>query len=121
MALAVAAAAMTGVVLFVDLSPRVQGDFFFSADDPQMAAARAVAETFPAGAQLVLRVADRSGDIEAYRDRIVALTEELLAIEGVDGGYSISTDNPATSPLFGRILLTPDPTATISRPTSTAG
>lgn len=77
-----------------------------------MQASREVAEVFPAGAQLILRVANRAGDAAAYRDGIVRLTNDLLAIEGIDGGFSVTTDDPSNSPLFGRILLTPDPDAT---------
>ncbi len=47
-----------------------------------------------------------------YRDGIVRLTNDLLAIDGVDGGFSVATDDPSNSPLFGRILLTPDPDVT---------
>jgi predicted RND superfamily exporter protein len=111
-AVALAALGVVAVVTFVDLSPRVQGDFFFAADDPQMQASREVAEVFPAGAQLILRVADQGGDPDAYREGIVGLTNALLALEGVDSGFSITTDEPSNSPLFGRILLTPDPDAT---------
>ena len=90
----------------------MQGDFFFADDDPQMRASREVAEVFPAGAQLILRVADRGGDPGTYRDAIVGLTNDLLVVDGVDSGFSITTDDPSRSPLFGRILLTPDPAAT---------
>src|SRR5688500_2482949 len=110
-----AALSIVGVVLvglFVDVSPRVEGDFFFAEDDPQMQASRDVAARFPSGAQIILRVEDLSGDSAAYRGRVAALTEELLAVEGITGGYSIANADPSRSPLFGRILLTPAPNAT---------
>jgi hypothetical protein len=103
---------VTLVALFVDVSPQVEGDFFFAEDDPQMQASRAVAERFPSSPQIILRVEDRAGDTAAYRARVGALTEDLLAVEGITGGYSIATDDPTVSPLFGRILLTPNPSAT---------
>lgn len=112
MGTATAIAGVCAVIVLVDLSPRVEGDFFFAEDDPQMRASQEVAADFPAGAQLILRVTDRSGDPDAYRARIVALTNDLLSLEGIDGGFSIGTDDPSNSPLFGRILLTPDPDAT---------
>lgn len=108
----VALAAVALVALFVDLSPRVEGDFFFAEDDPQMQASAAVAARFPSGAQIILRVEDLADDPEAYRRRIAVLTEELLAVEGITGGYSIANSNPEVSPLFRRILLTPDSSAT---------
>ncbi len=99
------------VSIFVDLSPRVEGDFFFAEDDPQMRASVEVEERFPSNPQVILRVGDLGGDVPAYRDRIDALTEDLLSVEGVQSGYSITTEDPARSPLFGRILLTRDSTA----------
>jgi predicted RND superfamily exporter protein len=107
--LAVIVLGLVGAI--VDLSPEVEGDFFFAEDDPQMQASEAVAATFPAADQLVLRVADLSGDRTAYRSRVGALTDDLLTVEGVQSGFSITTDDPR-SPLFARILLTPDPDAT---------
>ena len=111
-ALALAAVALVATLLFVDLSPEVEGEFFFAEDDPQMRASEEVARRFPSGAQLILRVADLEGDARAYRTRMDALTEDLLDVEGVTGGWSIATDDPTRSPLFRRILLTPDSTAT---------
>jgi predicted RND superfamily exporter protein len=106
--LALAAVAVVSVALFVDLSPRVEGEFFFAADDPQMQASRRVAEDFPAGSQVILRVEDLVGDADAYRDRIERLTASLLVTPGVENAYSISTNDPSRSPLYARILLTPD-------------
>jgi predicted RND superfamily exporter protein len=100
------------VALFVDVAPRVEGDFFFAEDDPQMVASRAVSESFPGGDQVLLRVEDLANDAVAYGDRIGALTEDLLAVEGITGGFSISTDDPERSPLFQRLLLNPDSAAT---------
>lgn len=111
-AVVLALAAAAAVVLFVDLSPRVEGDFFFADDDPQMQASRRVAEEFPSGSQLVLRVEDLAGDPDAYRERIAVLTDALLAVDGVTGGFSIATSDPTRSPLYRRILLTPDERAT---------
>jgi len=110
-ALTLALAALLAVGARVDLSPKVEGDFFFADDDPQMQASRAVADRFPAGAQLILRVADLRGDPVAYEGRVGALTQALLEVEGVEQAASIATDDPA-SPFFGRILTTPDSTAT---------
>lgn len=98
--------------MFVELSPRVEGDFFFADDDPQMRATRAIQEAFPAGAQIILRAEDRVGDRDAYLTRIEALTADLLVVPGVENGYSIATNDPARSPLYQRILLTPDERAT---------
>jgi predicted RND superfamily exporter protein len=110
-ALALALACLGLVAAFVDLSPKVEGEFFFADDDPQMQVSEAVNDRFPGGAQIVLRVAALVGDREDYLRRVSALTDDLLTIVGVDSGYSISTDDPSGSPLFQRLLLTPDPAA----------
>ncbi len=100
------------VYLWVDLSPRVEGDFFFADDDPQMEASRAVGERFPGGAQLILRVADTRGDRATYFEQVGGLTTAMLAVEGVVGGYSVTTEDADRSPLFSRLLLNPDSAAT---------
>jgi predicted RND superfamily exporter protein len=101
------------VVRFVDLSPRVEGDFFFAEDDPQMLASRQVAERFPGGGeQVILRVEDLASDALAHQARVEALTTDLFEVEGVTGGYSTAFDDPTRSPLFQRLLLTPDSAAT---------
>jgi len=111
-ACALAVLGVTLVARFVDLSPKVEGDFFFADDDPQMVASRQVAERFPGGAQILLRVQDLEGDTAAYRERVASLAADLLAVEGITGGYSIGTDSPGRSPLFRRLLLNPDSSAT---------
>lgn len=112
LACGLAVVGVTLVALFVDISPRVEGDFFFSDDDPQMVASRTVSERFPGGAQILLRVEDLVGDTAAYRARVLSLADDLMAVDGITGGYSIGRDSPARSPLFQRLLLTPDPRAT---------
>ena len=107
-----AALGVIAVLIFVDLSPRVQGDFFFAHDDPQMQAAREVADAFPGGAQLILRATVPGADVAGHRKEIGELTDGLLAVDGVEGGFSITTDDPENSPLFERILRTRDPGAT---------
>ena len=58
LAVALGVVSIVCVALFVDLSPEVEGEFFFAADDPQMQASEAVRARFPAGSQLILRVED---------------------------------------------------------------
>ncbi len=107
-ALGVGAALLLAAGAVVDLSPRVEGDFFFAPDDPQMAASRRVGEDFPSGRQLVLRVEGGDG----YAERVAALSDDLATVPGVGSVFSIAREDPGRSPLFARILLTPDPDAT---------
>jgi hypothetical protein len=111
-ALALAVIGLLGVWALVDLSPQVEGDFFFAEDDPQLQASQEVGARYGTGSQIVVRVADLVGDEGAYEGRIEDLTNALFAIAGITGGWSITTDDPDTSPLFSRVLLTPDPSAT---------
>ena len=87
--LAFAALALVATLALVDLSPEVEGEFFFAEDDPQMRASEAVEERFPMGPQLILRVADRSGDGAAYIERIDALTEDQLKMDGIALGSPV--------------------------------
>ena len=101
----------------MDLTPRVEGDFFFAEDDPQMQASEEVERRFPLSSQVILRVSDAllGGGVgledAGYIENVQELTATLLSVEGVTGAFSVATDNPS-SPLFRRILLTPDPSAT---------
>jgi len=111
-ALALAVLGLVGVWAFVDLSPQVEGDFFFAEDDPQLQASQRVSERYGSSSQIVVRVRDLTGDRAAYRTHIEVLTEAFVAVDGISGAYSIATDDPSRSPLFGRVLLTPDSSAT---------
>ena len=110
--LAIAAVGLGAVGVWVDLSPKVESDFFFSEDDPQLQASLELDRRYPRPAQVVVRTEDRAEDPEAYRERIGELTEAFSEVEGVTDVRSITTDNAVSSPLFSRILLTPDEAAT---------
>ena len=112
LSLAVMAVGLVAVGVWVDLSPRVESDFFFSRDDPQLQVSLELNQRYPGRAQVVVRAEDRAGDRAAYRERIGELAEAFLEVEGVTGVRSLTTDDPARSPLFSRILLTEDDAAT---------
>jgi predicted RND superfamily exporter protein len=90
----------------------VESDFFFSEDDPQLQVSLELDQRYPGRAQVVVRAEDRAGDPEAYRERIGEFTEAFMEVEGVTGVRSLTTDDPEPSPLFSRVLLTPDEAAT---------
>jgi len=110
--LAVAALGLGAVGVWVDLSPKVESDFFFSEDDPQLQVSNELNQRYPGGELVVVRAEDTAGDPEAYRERIGELTEAFSGVEGVTSVRSITTDDAERSPLFSRVLLTPDPAAT---------
>ena len=110
--LVVAALGLGAVGVWVDLSPKVESDFFFSEDDPQLQVSNDLNRRYPGGEIVVVRAEDMVGDPEVYRERIGELTEAFSEVDGVTGVRSITTDDAAPSPMFSRILLTPDEAAT---------
>ena len=110
--LVVAALGLGAVGVWVDLSPKVESDFFFSEDDPQLQVSNDLNRRYPGGEIVVVRAEDMAGDPEVYRERIGELTEAFSEVDGVTGVRSITTDDAAPSPMFSRILLTPDEAAT---------
>lgn len=112
-----AAVAILVVVRFVDLAPRVESDFFFSTEDPQLRSSEEIAARFPSKPQLILRAA--AGDVRSpeYAERIGALTKSLAEIEGVASVQSLTRgpSRPAAafgSPFWGRLLVGRDEKAT---------
>ena len=103
------AAFLTAVLAVVDLAPRVEADFFFASDDPQLAASAAVEELFPSSPQILVRAAGQVDD-PRYLSHLETLTEELSALPGV-GKVTSLTEGPASpaaaakSPLWSRLLL----------------
>jgi predicted RND superfamily exporter protein len=111
--LLVAAANVALVVIGVDLTPRVESDFFFSTDDPQLVTSRRIEERFPSSPQLFLRAA---GEVrsEAYVEEIGALTSQLQELPGVASVQSLTSGPRApllafTSPFWSRLLIAETP------------
>lgn len=111
-AIGMAVVGLLAVRLLVDLSPQVEEGFFFAEDDPQLEASREIASQYGSSPQIIVRAEDRVGDRRAYENRVEALADALYALEGIDGRYSIATEDPRRSPMFAQILLTPDSLAT---------
>ncbi len=67
----------TALLAFVDLTPSVEGDFFFSTDDPQLQSSRRIENEFGSAQQVFVGVrADRLVAGE-YLRRLRDLTEDL--------------------------------------------
>lgn len=106
------AALVFSVFAWTDLSPRVESDFFFSPDDPQLEAAQEMRRRFPAPEQVIIRVASPDITSATYRTSIRELTEALDTVSGVSSVNSITTEDARRSPVWKRMLLTPDSLAT---------
>ena len=98
------------VAAFVDLTPHVDEDFFFSQRDPQFKQSQAVKETFPTKLQLILSVSAPDISSESYLNSIRRLTEQLKQLDAAVGVRSL-TDGPKSftdamqSPLWRRLLI----------------
>ena len=97
-----------------DLSPRVEPEFFFAEDDPQVQASlgRSGATDGLGSQPVIVRVRDLGGDEDAYEERIEALADALAALESVTSTHSIANEDVRRSPMFSRLLLTSDSAAT---------
>jgi predicted RND superfamily exporter protein len=124
-------AAGLGLALFafVDLTPAIEADFFFSSDDPQLQGSRRIEREFGLAPQVF--VAARSPQIvsRAYLRELHDLTEDLRRIDGVADARSVTrgASDPAdvfedeaaevfedldARPFWRRLLLAPDRSAT---------
>src|SRR5260370_17809103 len=81
--LAVTAVLFVLVVVFVDLKPRVEENFFFSTSDPGFGQSKKIEQRFPSQPQLILAVSSKDISLPRYLDRIQRLTQEVQAIDAV--------------------------------------
>lgn len=116
---AVALCAVLGVVLFafVDLTPRVEADFFFSTDDPQLQSARRVEQQFGSAPQVFVAARFERLLSGEYLQRIRELTNDLQRVNGVSDVRSLTRgpeelEDISESPFWSRLLLAPDRSAT---------
>ena len=93
--LALVGALAWAVGTFVDLTPHVDEDFFFSAKDPQFRQSKEIEQLFPSPSQIIISISSSDISSQGYFDRIKAL------------GYNCdpSLKTPAEKPLFG-VLIT---------------
>src|SRR5438105_349748 len=108
--LTIALAMVTGVWALVDLTPRVDQNFFFASDDPQLQESNAIDRRFPSGSQLILSVSAPDISSTAYIERLRRLTDRIAAMPSVTGVRSLA-DGPddfkdaEKSPFWSRLLI----------------
>lgn len=116
LAVIIAAALLAAVGWRVDLTPRVESDFFFSSNDPQLRATERIGELFPTSPQVLIYAPGNV--VEAsYLERLGELTAALAEVPGVRKVYSLTSGPPnpsevADSPLWRRLLLPSPETGT---------
>jgi predicted RND superfamily exporter protein len=83
--IALALCAVLGLALFafVDLTPEVEADFFFSTDDPQLQGTRVVERQFGSAPQIFIAARSQQLFSAGHLQRIRNLTRELDRIRGV--------------------------------------
>ena len=98
------------LVHFVDLTPHVDENFFFSQDDPDYQAEHKISSLFTReDSQLIISA---EGDIfsEGYREKVSSLCNILSSLNGVSSVKSITSGPKNTSaaiksPLWSRLLI----------------
>src|SRR5437016_3992854 len=110
--------AMTGVlfvlvIVFVDLKPVVEENFFFATSDPAFGQQKKVEEHFPSEPDLLLVVSARDIASPQYLARMQKLTERVESIDGVSAVKSLSNgpknfQDAIASPFWSRLLIAKD-------------
>jgi predicted RND superfamily exporter protein len=115
---AVTACVLLAVALFafVDLTPEVEADFFFSSDDPQLEGARQIERQFGSAPQIFVVARGEQLFSAPYLQRIRRLTNELGRVDGVMDVRSLTRgpddlEDIEESPFWSRLLLAPDRSA----------
>jgi uncharacterized protein len=115
-AVAVCAVFATALFAFVDLTPLVEADFFFSTDDPQIRGARLIERQFGSAPQVFIAARSQQLFSREYVQQIGNLTEALGRVDGVVDVRSLTRgpdeiDDISESPFWSRLLLAPDRSA----------
>ena len=113
---AIAAASVLSVLLFVDLSPRIDENFFFASDDPQVEEDRRIRELFIDRPQVIVSA---RGNIHSgsYSRRIGRLGADLIGVSGVRSVQDLHHGPPDLeaafeNELWRRLLVSEDAEAT---------
>ena len=96
--------------LTVDLAPHVDGDFFFSSDDPQFQYDKMISKVFPQQSTQVILSAKGEIHSDEYLEKVGVLTQVLSYIPGVSSVKSLasgpkSVSDAFNSPLWRRLLI----------------
>ena len=115
---AIGICAVLGITLFafVNLTPEVEGDFFFSTDDPQLQSTQRIGRDFGAAPQIFIAARSERLFSGPTLQRIRSLTEDLRRVDGVIDVRSLTRgpeelEDIGESPFWSRLLLAPDRSA----------
>ena len=101
------------VLVFVDLKPVVEENFFFSSSDPGLGQSKTIERRFPSQPQLVLAVSSSNISSPRYLERIAKLTQRVRSIDAVTSVKSLtagpkSFQDAVASPFWSRLLIAKD-------------
>jgi predicted RND superfamily exporter protein len=108
--LAVTGALFVLVLVFVDLEPVVEANFFFSTSDPGFQQSRQIEKRFPSQPEVILAVSSSDISSPRYLERIKKLTEQVNTIGSVNAVKSLTEgpknfDDALKSPFWSRLLI----------------
>src|SRR5947207_4156806 len=111
--LAVTAVLFVLVLIFVDLKPVVEENFFFATSDPAFGQQKKVEQHFPSEPDLLLVVSARDIASPQYLARMQKLTERVESIDGVSAVKSLSNgpknlQDAIASLFWSRLLIAKD-------------
>jgi len=103
-------AVLWAFLVFVDLSPKITPDFFFSSDSKIYQQNQKIQEKFPFAQQVILNIAAPDITADRYIEKIDGLTKDLFKIEGVDSINSMTrgpedVEAALTNPLWKRFII----------------
>src|SRR5438270_5673390 len=111
--LAVTAVLFVLVMVFVDLKPVVEENFFFATSDPGFGQSKKIEQRFPSQPRLVVAVSSSDISSPRYLGRIQKFTVETEAIECVSAVKSLTAgpknfQDALASPFWSRLLIAKD-------------
>src|SRR6266404_6337119 len=101
------------VAAFVDLTPVVDQNFFFSTNDPGIQQTKKIEQSFPLQPEVILAVSSRDISSPRYLSRIQKLTQRAHTIGGVSAVKSLaegpkSLEDALKSPFWSWLLFSHD-------------
>ena len=104
--------------MFISLRPEVDGNIFFSSDDPQFQSEHLIDELFVRQDSQLIIAAEWDIIYATYRENVHDLSEALLALKGVASVNSLTHAGPNSlrealdSPLWRRLIMSNDKKST---------
>src|SRR5207302_859456 len=101
------------VVVFVDLKPVVEENFFFATSDPAFGQSKKIEQSFPSEPDILLVVSSSDISSARYLSRLQKLTQEVEAVDGVTAAKSLTSgpknlQDALASPFWSRLLIAKD-------------